>query len=182
MRNALLISAFALLIVSCENDISRINDLSKKVQLVEEAKDVRSLFSQSGNLKAILKAPVMLRFLGDSTVIEFPKKMHVDFYDSIGRIESFLDARYARYIENQSKVLLRDSVQVINVNGDTLRTNEMWWDQNAAIFYTDSTVRIVQRDKRIRGGKGMVAKQDLTNVLIKYPTGTVLVGTDVLPQ
>ncbi|WP_165871447.1 LPS export ABC transporter periplasmic protein LptC [Flaviaesturariibacter flavus] len=181
MRIAILISA-TLLLAACENDMARINDLNKTVQMVEEAKEVTTLFSQSGNLKAILKAPLMLRYLGDSTVIEFPKKMHVDFYDSLGRVESYLDARYARYIENRSKVLLRDSVQVINVNGDTLRTSEMWWDQNAAIFYTDSTVRITQRDKRIRGGRGMVAKQDLTDVLIKYPTGTVLVGTDVLPE
>jgi LPS export ABC transporter protein LptC len=162
--------------------MNKIADLSKKVQQVEEARTVTTIFSQSGNLKAILKSPLMLRYLGDSTIIEFPQTMHVDFYDSLGKVESWLDARFARYIENHSKVLLRDSVQVVNVKGDTLRTPELWWDQNAAMFYTDSTVRIIQADKRIRGGKGMEAKQDLTNILIRQPTGTVLVGEDVLPQ
>jgi LPS export ABC transporter protein LptC len=178
----LLFISVSLALLGCENSEKEITDLSKKYQQVEEARGVRTLFSQTGTLKAILTAPLMLRYLGDSTVIEFPKTMHVDFYDSVGRVESRLDARFARYIENRSKVLLRDSVQIVNSKGDTLRTPELWWDQAAGMFYTDSTVRITQADRRIRGGKGMVASQDLTNILIKQPTGTVLVGEDVLPQ
>jgi LPS export ABC transporter protein LptC len=180
LRFFLLISVL-LALLGCENSEKEITDLSKKYQQVEEARGVRTLFSQSGNLKAILTSPLMLRYLGDSTIIEFPNTMHVDFYDSVGRVESWLDARYARYIENRSKVLLRDSVQVINIKGDTLRTQELWWDQNTAMFYTDSTVRIVQGGRRIRG-KGMEARQDLTNILIRQPVGTVLMGDDVLPQ
>ncbi|RYY38210.1 MAG: LPS export ABC transporter periplasmic protein LptC [Chitinophagaceae bacterium] len=162
--------------------MQQITDLSKKVEQVEEARQVRTLFSQGGRLKAILKAPLMLRTIGDSVVMEFPNTLHVDFYDSLSKVESYLDARYARYIENRALVLLRDSVRVINRNGDTLKTQELWWDQNARKFYTDSMVNIVQRDKRIRGGKGLEAAQDMSWYLIKYPVGTVLVGNDILPQ
>jgi len=172
----------AVLLWSCENDMATINQLNSRAEQVEEARDVRTLFSQGGTLKAILTSPLMLRRLGDSVVIEFPKTMHVDFYDSLGKVESWLDARYARYIENGSRVLLRDSVRVINRQGDTLRTQELWWDQTARLFYTDSVVRIIQRDKRIKGGRGMEASQDLTWYVIKYPEGTLLVGNDVLPQ
>ncbi|TCZ67897.1 LPS export ABC transporter periplasmic protein LptC [Flaviaesturariibacter aridisoli] len=167
---------------ACQNSDSDIRRFSGKVEQVEEAREVRSLFSQTGRLKAILKAPLMLRHLGDSVVIEFPRTMHVDFYDSLNKIESFLDARYARYVENRALVLLRDSVRVINRKGDTLKTQELWWDQNARKFYTDSMVHIVQKDKRINGGKGLEAGQDMTWYLIKQPVGTVLVGGDVLPQ
>jgi hypothetical protein len=79
-------------------------------------------------------------------------------------------------------VLLRDSVRVVNVQGDTLTTSELWWDQGQKKFFTDSTVRIIQKDKRIRGGKGMEASQDLLWYTIRQPTGTVLVGDEVLPQ
>ncbi|RYY85724.1 MAG: LPS export ABC transporter periplasmic protein LptC [Chitinophagaceae bacterium] len=162
--------------------MQQITDLSKRYEQVEEAREVRSLFSQGGRLKAILKAPLMLRHISDSVRIEFPNTLHVDFYDSLNQVESYLDAKFARYVENRAIVLLRDSVRVINRNGDTLKTQELWWDQNARKFYTDSLVNIVQRDKRIRGGKGLEAAQDLTWYLIKYPVGTVLVGNDVLPQ
>ncbi|GAB4093614.1 LPS export ABC transporter periplasmic protein LptC [Flaviaesturariibacter terrae] len=182
LRPILLLALSACLLASCENSESEINRFNGKVEQVEEAKGVRSLFSQGGRLKAILQAPLMLRHLGDSVVIEFPKTMHVDFYDSLSKIESFVDARYARYIENRALVLLRDSVRVINRNGDTLKTQELWWDQNARKFYTDSMVNIVQRDKHIRGGKGLEAAQDMTWYLIKQPVGTVLVGNNVLGQ
>jgi hypothetical protein len=71
---------------------------------------------------------------------------------------------------------------VINIAGDTLTTPELWWDQSQQKFYTDSVVRIKGKDKSIRGGKGLVASQDLNEILIKYPTGILLMKSDALPQ
>lgn len=171
-----------LFILGCENDIKKINDWSKKVDNVEEAKNINTLFSQSGTVKAHLTSPLMLRYVSDTTLMIFPNTLHVDFYDSLARKESFLDAKYAKYMENRGMVLLKDSVRVINIQGDTLSTQELWWDQNQKKFYTDSVVKILQRDKHIRGGRGLEASQDLTWYVIKNPVGTVLVGSSVLPQ
>lgn len=170
-----------LFVWSCGNDTKLIEAWTGKKVMVDEVRAVNTLFSQNGNMKANLKAPLMLRFNNDSMVTEFPKSLHVDFYDSLAHIESWVDARYGKYFESLNKVLLRDNVKAINIKGDTLTTSELWWDQTAKLFYTDSTVRIIQKDKRIRGGKGMEASQDLNNVTIKYPTGTVLVGSDIMP-
>jgi LPS export ABC transporter protein LptC len=171
-----------LLVMACENDEKTINAWTEKKTMVEEARNMNALFSQQGNLRANLKAPLMRRYQSDTVMVEFPNTLHVDFYDSATKIESWLDARYGKYFETLNKVLLRDSVKVININGDTLTTPELWWDQNERKFYTDSTVRIITKDKRIRGGKGMEAGQDLSWYTIKYPTGTVLVSSDVLAQ
>jgi LPS export ABC transporter protein LptC len=171
-----------LFILACENDEKVINDWSEKKVMVEEARDMTALFSQQGNLKANLKAPIMLRYQADTVMVEFPKSLHVDFYDSSGKRESWLDARYGKYFESLNRVLLKDSVKVINIQGDTLTTPELWWDQNERKFYTDSTVRIITKDKRIRGGKGLEAGQDLTWYTIKHPTGTVLVSSGIIGQ
>lgn len=165
-----------LFILGCGNDTRTINAWTGNTVLVDEVRSVTTLFSQNGVMRANLKAPLMLRYGIDTLITEFPKSLHVDFYDSLTKIESWVDAKYGKYFQNLNKVLLRDSVQVINLKGDTLHTPELWWDQTAKTFYTDSTVRIIQLGKRIRGGKGMEASQDLNNVTIKYPTGTVLVG------
>ena len=45
---------------------------------------------------------------GVCAYIEFPKSIHVDFFDLADSIESKLDARYAMYIETKSKVFLKD--------------------------------------------------------------------------
>lgn len=171
-----------LFVLGCENDERSIKAWSDKVQMVEEVTNVNTLFSQNGNMKAKLKAPKMLRYLGDTVYVEFPKTVHVDFFDSAGKKESWLDAQYGKYIETAGKVLLRDSVQLINIQGDTLRTPELWWDQTERIFYTDSVIRIITKDKKIRGGKGLRAGQDLSSYTIKQPTGTVQMNPSLLPQ
>jgi len=180
IQAALLIGC--LFFLGCENDEETINAWTEKKEMVERATDIVSLFSQEGNMRAKLKAPLMLRYQADTVAVEFPNTLHVEFFDSATRVESWLDARYGKYFETLNKVVLRDSVRVINIAGDTLITSELWWDQNLQKFYTDSIVRITGKDKRIRGGKGLVASQDLNEIIIKYPTGTLLMGSDVLPQ
>ena len=163
-----------LFVYSCENDVNEVNALTRKVVMVEEAKNIESLLSQHGRLRAKLTSPLMLRYQADTIYLEFPKTLHVDFYDSTGKRESQLDARYGKYFESLNKVYLRDSVVVANVKGDTLRCPELWWDQNTKKFYTDKLVRLKTVDKQIYGGRGMEAEQDLTGWSIFEPTGIVM--------
>jgi LPS export ABC transporter protein LptC len=124
-------------------------------------------------MKAKLTAPYMLRHQSDSAYVEFPRTLHVDFYNDSLKIESVLDARYARYREYEHKVFLKDSVVVINIlKGDTLKTDELWWDQNKQEFYTDKAVRILQPDKTIYG-TGLKASQSLDWYDIYHITGIV---------
>jgi LPS export ABC transporter protein LptC len=160
-----------LFIYSCENDVNEVNKWNTKKVMVDEVYTAQIIFSQGGDLKAKLKAPLMLRYQGDTVSVEFPKTLHVDFFDSTGKKESELDALYGKYFESLNKVLLRDSVVVSNIKGDTLKTSELWWDQNTRKFYTDSVVRLKTVDKTIYGGKGMEADQDLSRWSIFVPTG-----------
>jgi LPS export ABC transporter protein LptC len=148
--------------VACENSEKEIDQLYKKQVAVEEGKEIVSYMSEGGKVKAKLTSPFMLRYQTDSIV--FPRTLHVDFYnDSTDVIESTVDARYARYIELDKKVLLRDSVVVLSFkNGDTLTTQELWWDQNKKEFYTDKPAHVHQRDKIIPALNGLRAAENLT--------------------
>ncbi len=159
------------LLSACENSSRDIDDYLKKYDLKEEATNVQTYLSQQGVMKAKLTAPLLYRVTSDTQYVEFPKTLHVDFYNDSVKIESQLDARYGKYFENLNKVFLKDSVTVFNIKGDTLWAPELWWDQNTQRFFTDSTVRIRKKGDRIRGGKGLDAKQDLSDILIKDPTG-----------
>jgi LPS export ABC transporter protein LptC len=169
-------------ISACENDIRKIDDLMKKKTAVEEGTGVTAYLSQQGIMKAKLTAPYMLRHQADSAYIEYPRTVHVDFYnDTTKAIESILDARYARYREFEKKVFLKDSVVVINIaKGDTLRTDELWWDQEKEEFYTDKPVRIYEPDKTIYG-KGLRAAQNFDWYDIFHISGQVLTNPDALP-
>jgi hypothetical protein len=160
-------------VCSCENDEREIIDLMGKKIMVEEARDIESFLSQDGIMKARLTAPQMLRVLSDTIYVEFPRSLHVDFYDDSTRIDSWLDSRYGKYFETLDKVYLRDSVIVISVKGDTLKCPDLWWDQNTKLFYTDKYAEYHSKDNNIYGGKGMEATQDMTTVTFKEPTGVV---------
>jgi len=159
----------------CENDMGAIKRLTQDEVQVEEAKNVESYLSQEGMMKAKLTAPLMLRVLTDSSYVEFPQSLHVDFYNDSTKIETWLDSKYGKYFELRDQVYLRDSVIVISVKGDTLKAPELWWDQKAKLFYTDSVAEYHSVDKQITGGKGLVATQDMSEVTFKHPTGPVSV-------
>jgi LPS export ABC transporter protein LptC len=167
---------------SCENNPKEVAALGKRQPIPpEEVWQVESLMSEGGKVKGKLKAPYMLRFQrADTPYAEFPRTLHVDFYkDSVKNkdsiiIESQMDALYGKYLQNQNKVYLRDSVVVKNIlKGDTIHCIELWWDQHTEKFYTDKPVRIYTKDK-ILFGTGMEADQNFRRYSIKKLTGTIL--------
>ena len=190
MRSALRYLFAALLmgcifIIGCENDYETVQHLGDKKTAVEQAKSVESYLSQNGKVKARLTAPYMLRYLTDSTYIEFPRSLHVDFFnDSSLAVQSTLDALYGKYHEWEKKVFLRDSVVAINkMTGDTLRAPELWWDQRTEKIYTDKPVRIFTRDKVIYGQYGLVAAQDFSEYVINDANARFFnLSTDSLPH
>lgn len=151
---------------ACENDMEKVIGNSVRKPNIEQALNIESFLSQNGKLRAKLTAPLMLRYALDTSYLEFPKTLHVNFFDSTGKVESQVDALYGKYFESRSLVYLRDSVVVFNIKGDTLRTPELWWDQNTKKFYTNKVVHIRRKDQQIVGAHGMEATQDLADILV----------------
>jgi LPS export ABC transporter protein LptC len=152
----------AIVMASCENDIKVVQALGKRRLGVEEGTKIEAYQSQAGKLKARLTAPLMYRYLQDTERVEFPKSLHVDFYDSSLKVESQLYASYGQYFENDKKVFLRDSVIVFNVKKDTLWCKELYWDQFKQEFYTDKPVHLSQNSstRQILYGRGLRADQN----------------------
>ena len=144
-------------LMACENDVNEVRELSKKKPSIEEGKNIDSYLSMNGKVHAHLTAPVLIRYQGDSAKkSEFPKSLHVDFYNDSMKVESQLSALYGRYMENENKVYLRDSVIAFNIKGD----------KSTEKFYTDKKVTISKnfRSSLFVGLKGMVCNQNLTDL------------------
>jgi hypothetical protein len=105
-------AAFLMVLIACENDYDQIQDLQRKKLTVDEVIKVESYLSQAGVVKAKLTAPYMLRFYDSVPRVEFPRTLHVDFYNDSMAIESYLDAKKGFYYEQQNRVILNDSVVV----------------------------------------------------------------------
>jgi len=170
-----------LLCSACENDMQKVAALNHRNVTPEEGHGIDAYMSQAGRTKARLQAPFMLRYMVDTVRIEFPRTLHVDFYDSLLVIESMLDARYGIYYENLNKVYLSDHVKILNLaKKDTIYCQDLYWDQNTGKFYTYRAVEIHQPTQTLFG-KGMHATQDFANVTIDTVTGIVQVKNGQLP-
>jgi len=172
-----------LFISSCENSLQDLNQFTEKKVGVEEAKEVTIIYSLGEKTKAKLIAPYMLRHQETVPYIEFTKTLHADFFDDSLRIESKLNAHYGKYMEEESKVFLKDSVVVFNVKGDTLYCNELYWDRakTGREFYTDKPVRI-RTPSQIIDGDGLDAPQDFKSWHIINGRGFVRVSSSEFPQ
>jgi LPS export ABC transporter protein LptC len=168
--------------LSCENDQKTIDDLTKPKAIVEEAKTIEAYLSQGGLLKAKLWAPYMLRSSSDTTFVEFPKTLHVNFFDSTGKVDSHLDALYGKYYESLNKVYLRDSVLVYNLQGDSMRSPDLWWDQTTQRIYTDKKVWVRKGGTILTGQNGMESRQDLSDINIKQVTGPIDLPDSLRPE
>jgi LPS export ABC transporter protein LptC len=163
---------------ACENDPTEVVALTKETKEVEEGRGIKANFSQSGNMTAILEAPVMYRVKADTIYTEFPESVHVTFYNKEGTIDNQVEARYAKYFELLRKVYMSDSVVVFNTIGDTLYAEDLWWDQDQEIFYSTNPVRIRTISQKLRG-TGITAKSDFSKYTIHNPVGDVAIPEEI---
>ena len=188
-----MLAGIVFLAVACGDNGKQKKVAGPKKMIPEEVEGIESMLSEpatdsthklTAKVKGKLTAPFMLRFpRADSPYAEFPRTLHVDFYNDSMKIESQLDAHYGKYLQNQDKVFLKDSVVVKNLEKkDTVHCRTLWWDQHTERFTTDDPVRIYTPDK-ILYGTGMEADQNFRWYIIKKMTGTVLThGSEITGQ
>ncbi len=169
MRIGILIT-FLVLQSACSNNLDEVEALLGESNLnTEIATDVQILYSDSSHVKLIIESPLMIRYVGkNENIDEFPKGLHVTFFDKQGREKSWMDANYAIRKEDDGKIYAEDDVVVYNSRKDKLRTAEIVWDEAQEIIYTERAVKIMQPS---RGdtilGFGLVANQEFTKFELK---------------
>ena len=172
---------------SCENSEQEINAFGKKSIQKDQATKVESYLSQGGKVKAKLTAPIMLRVMSqynvDTPYVEFPKTLHVDFFNDQKIIESKLDAKYGKYFESLNKVYLRDSVKVVSTDGKILNCEDLWWDQEKELFYTDRPATLQSPTAYpIYGKDGLKATQDFKSITFnQVQQSQIITEGDAIP-
>jgi hypothetical protein len=167
---------------ACENKMEDVAALNKKDVGVEEAYNVSGFMSTNSKVKAKLTSPLMLRYQTDTIKTVFPKTLHVDFYSDSTTVDGQLFAKYGRYMENDNKVYLRDSVIFYNIKKDTFLFDDLWWDQNRQIFYTDKKGWLHSPNRRIPF-VGFETDQTFTHYTFSNVTNALLpVPDSTLPR
>jgi len=177
---AALITGTAILFFACENNIEQVKafSLTEDHLPILEALNFETMVTDSGKIRYFLKAPKLLRFENErDAYFEFPEGIELIQYDENKEVVSSITANYAKQFEKDKKWEVKNNVIATNAQGDTLKTEQLFYSELEGNIYTDEFVRIIRPGQNITG-IGFKSDQTLQNWKIKEPKGSIDVIID----
>ncbi|HSV76985.1 MAG TPA: LPS export ABC transporter periplasmic protein LptC [Bacteroidales bacterium] len=166
------------MLLSCQGDLETIRTItqSEEPRPVEEARNVEVIYSSYAKIRMTLNAPRMIRYNVPENHVEMPEGIKVVFFDSLMNQTATLSARYAVNYLDRQVFETRYDVVVVNEQNEILNTEQLIWDQNRGIIYTEKFVKITTQDE-VLFGEGFESDERFTQWKIKQPRGTFSVET-----
>ncbi|WP_052732574.1 LPS export ABC transporter periplasmic protein LptC [Hymenobacter terrenus] len=138
-----------------------------------ETTNVLTLVSDSAKLKFQLTAPLEQQFENGDFI--YPKGVMVTFYSADGKktVVNTLTAKYGKSDKAKNLYIMRGDVRVVNVPQEQrLNTEELFFDKNKQLIYTDSAMFVkVTTPTEYLTGYGLTANQDFSRYKITSPRG-----------
>jgi LPS export ABC transporter protein LptC len=177
LRNiALVLLLVALQPLGCENDIERVSMVTDETETPKiKGTHIEVIYSDSGRVQVQMIAPAYKQFPDlERPYMEFPEGLEVYFYNDSLKIESEIKANYAIYYTDEGFWHATGNVVARKLDsGDALQTEELFWDENKELIYSDSYTRIQNEDGIFYGKRGFESDQNLNNWQLKGTSGTV---------
>jgi len=151
------------LFASCTNSIKEVEEVVNKSEaFVEIGKDVAMIFSETGQVKVKVNAPVVKRHLAKKPFTEFPDGLEVHFFNDSLETDTKLTANYGKRNDITEEFVMQGNVIVSNSLGEQLNTEELNYDRKKKQLSTDKFVKI-RTESQIIFGEGMTANEDFTS-------------------
>tara|TARA_Y100000389_G_scaffold197562_1_gene232391 strand:+ start:82 stop:588 length:507 start_codon:yes stop_codon:yes gene_type:complete len=161
-----------IVLASCENSESNIRNFINTENLaVEQLTNSEIIYTESGNLKVKVMSRKMERFLEKEEIIELSEDVQFDFYklDSTNT-RSVLTCEKAT-INSTTNIMISNNNVVLKDSGKKeLKSEQLIWDKNKNLVYTESEITI-QTEDEIISGVGFKSTPDFTEYEIKKAKG-----------
>lgn len=172
---ALLFVCLVAFFYSCKNDIEKIKAITKNELLpavsMEEAEIV---YTDSALMKLKITGPIIKQFdLPDNPYMEFPEGIKVEFFNDTQAVSSTITAGYAIYYTKKELWEARHNVQALNLKGEQLNTEQMFWDRQTGRIYSNKYSRIQTADGIFYGKNGFESDEEFNTWKLKGSEGTV---------
>ena len=146
-----LISILIFLFFSCDEKKDLTVFLRTADIPISSAKDINTIYTDSGLVSSVLNSPKMLNFSNaDFPYFEFPNEIEVILYDKNNN-QTKIVADYAISYSNSDLIDLRGNVIVSTHLFDTLITDQLYYDKGNEWLFTNFDFRYVSSDKDIYG-------------------------------
>ncbi|MBB4079317.1 LPS export ABC transporter protein LptC [Lewinella aquimaris] len=168
------------LLTGCINDPADVARLEEVLDdQVEVARDVQILYSDSARIRLILEAPTMYNYLNPTDPRqEFPDGIIAYFLDEKQDTTSTLVAHEGVYRRRNNLITVRDSVVWESTDRQRLETEELNWDEQREMIYTNKFVVLTQPDYIITG-YGLESDAGFTQARVLQVDGRIPVSKPV---
>lgn len=133
--------------------------------------NVSTLISDSGYTRYHITAPLWLMFEeAREPHWVFPDGMYMVKFDNDMKENGTFTADTATYFSQKRLWRFDRNVRYRSVDGDRLLTQQLFWDQNKQIVYSDSFIHLERADRTIEG-YGFEADQNMRDYKVHRPSG-----------
>lgn len=156
-----LVTVFAVtLFFGCQSNFKDVQKINfSEFMPSGDANDINLKYTDSGRIRAILVSPKMLDY---ETVAfpftEFPKGIDVTIYDNKGK-RTFITSDYAVSYKMTNLIDLQGNVKIKSQSGQTLETQQLYYDQKNDWFYTEKNFTFTD-PKGVSSGRGIDFSKD----------------------
>ncbi len=164
----------SLMLFSCKNDYQEVmSNADFEQRPAQEAHNIEIVRTDSGKVVFKMIAPVLMRFsqLEEDPYEEFPEGLTVIKYSNYPKVEASIRCKYAIHLINQDLWEAKDDVVATNIDGDTVKTEQLFWNIKTERIYSDKYVSIKRNDE-IMYGMGFESDQTLRNGKIEHFKGS----------
>jgi LPS export ABC transporter protein LptC len=173
MNKLVYIIPLFILFLSCSDDEEAKKVVQKPSFATETGEGVTLTYTDSGIVKAKIKAKLMQHFsMSAKPYVLMPQGVQGIFFDNYNNESSFAYADIGIYYDKEKYLVMKQNVKLINVKGDTLSTEYLVWDEVKEKLYTDKFVKITTADQLIYGD-GLVSNQNFTEYRITNVKGNI---------
>jgi LPS export ABC transporter protein LptC len=130
---------------------------------------------ETGRLQALLEAGYLAQFVPSTGPYTRMDTVTADFFDPAGEVTSHLVAQagiiYDQEREGRRRVKTWGDVLLTGSEGQTVRADTLWWDEDLDRVWTDGPVEVTDQGDVLRG-IGFESDTALTDIRVYQGSGT----------
>lgn len=164
---------FAMVAVGCESNFKEIQkDNFSDFIPSSDADEVNLKYTDSGRITGILISKKMLDYaVVDFPFTEFPRGIHVTLYDKNAK-KTVVTSNYAVSYKQTGIIDLQGKVKIVSEDGQILETQQLYYDQKNAWFFTERKFKFTS-PKGVSNGQGIDFSKDFKVINSQRLTGEV---------
>jgi LPS export ABC transporter protein LptC len=161
---------------SCKNNFEEVQNIGiLSSEPLTIAENINTKYTDSGQLKSILKSSKMLNFSNrEFAFYEFPEGVDLTLFDEENN-KSNVIADYAIVYDETDLIDLRGNVVLNTHNRDTLYADQLFYDQKLEWLFTNKPVKFRTKDQLI-DGNGFDSDRNFSKARVLEVTGIVFLN------